>query len=278
MSASPRYIHGTTPDEQVRLSRLNGLLNAGCLREIALAGGERIVDFGSGLGQLTRAMARAAGAGGCVVGIEFSEAQIAEAARQAEAAGEGGLVEWRRGDVADPPLSAEEWGTFDVAHARYVLEHVRDPLGVVKQMVRAVRPGGRVILADDDHSVMRWWPDVPGLQHVWDTYVRTYDVNGTDPIVGRRLVELLHQAGANPVRTALVFFGSCSGEAAFTAYVENLARVLEGAGEAMAETGAVTPEQLAGTMRRLRAWGARPDAALWFSLPIAEGVRPVSGG
>src|SRR5688572_33292952 len=50
------YIHGTAPQEQARLSLLNDLLNARCLRELDLKGGERILDVGSGLGQLSRAM------------------------------------------------------------------------------------------------------------------------------------------------------------------------------------------------------------------------------
>ncbi len=58
------YIHGTAPDEQERLSRLNDLINDRSLREMNLAAGERAIDIGSGLGQLTRAMARQVGAGG----------------------------------------------------------------------------------------------------------------------------------------------------------------------------------------------------------------------
>lgn len=273
MHASPRYIHGTTPDEQARLSRLNDLLNDACLREIAPVPGGRVIDFGCGLGQLTRALARVAGPGQ-VLGVEFSAEQIAEARRQASAAGEADLVEWRRGDVAHPPLEDREWGTFDLAHARFILEHVPEPLGVVRQMVRAVRPGGRIVLADDDHDVLRLWPEPPGLAQVWTAYVRTYDRLGNDPYVGRRLVSLLHSAGARPVRTAQVFFGSCSGNAAFPAYVENLARVIEGAREAILETHAVEIGAFEDAMAALREWGRRPDAAIWFSMPLAEGVRP----
>jgi SAM-dependent methyltransferase len=273
MAPTARYIHGTTPEEQARLSRLNELLNEACLREIAPRGGERVLDFGSGTGQLTRAMARLAGSGR-VVGIEFSAEQIAEARRQAAAAEEEGLVEWRQGDVAHPPLAEAEWGTFDVAHARFILEHVPEPLGVVRQMVRAVRPGGRIVLADDDHDVLRLWPEPPGLDQVWNAYVRTYDRLGNDPYVGRRLVSLLHSAGARPARTAQVYFGSCSGHPSFPAYVENLARVLEGARAAILETHAVEIGALEDAMAALRDWGRRPDAAIWFSMPLAEGIRP----
>ena len=62
------YLHGTAPEEQNRLSLLNDLLNESAIQMMNLKGGERILDVGSGLGQLTRAMARAAGR--TVVGIE----------------------------------------------------------------------------------------------------------------------------------------------------------------------------------------------------------------
>ena len=54
MPASNRYIHGSGPPEQGRLSRLNELLNAASLRELDLKGGEQILDVGSGIAQLSR--------------------------------------------------------------------------------------------------------------------------------------------------------------------------------------------------------------------------------
>src|SRR4051812_4913370 len=152
------YIHGTAPEEQARLSSLNDLLNRAALRELGLRGGEKIVDFGAGLGQLTRDMARAAKAR--VVGIERSPKQIAEAMRQAAAASEESLLELRQGDVQEGVPRAEE-GSYDLAHARFVLEHVPDPLVVVKAMMKAVRPGGRLVLQDDDHDILRLWPEPP---------------------------------------------------------------------------------------------------------------------
>jgi SAM-dependent methyltransferase len=263
-----QYIHGTAPEEQARLSQLNGLLNGAALRELRLRGGERIVDFGCGLAQLTRAMARRAGVR--AVGLERSADQIGEALRQARAEGEDQLLELREADV----LFAEvEAGAYDLAHARFVLEHVPDPLAVVKAMVRAVRPGGRIVLQDDDHDVLRLWPEPPGLRQLWEAYMRTYDRLGNDPIVGRRLVSLLHDAGAKPVRCTWLFFGACAGEKTFPAFVENLHSILAAARDTIVRAGLLGGAEVDEALGHIRAVGQRPDAAFWYAVAYAEGIR-----
>ncbi len=267
---SSHYVHGTSADEQRRLTRLNELLNGASLAEARLAPGERVIDFGAGLGQYSRAMARATGRP--VVGIERSDAQIAEALAQAVRDGEHALLDLRQGSVSDPPLGDQEWATFDVAHARFLLEHLPDPLSAVRTMVRAVRPGGRIILTDDDHDVLRLWPEPPGLSAVWQAYQRGYDRHGNDPIVGRRLVQLLHQAGAQPRRNTWIFFGACAGHPDFDAFVGNLACVISGAMDDIVETG-LPRETAQAAIDALTPWSQRPDAAIWFAMAWAEGVR-----
>jgi ubiquinone/menaquinone biosynthesis C-methylase UbiE len=265
------YIHGTAADEQRRLSLLNDiLLNDASLREMALRGDEHIVDFGSGLGQFTRAMARGARRGR-VVGIERDEKQLAEAQRLAAADNESQLVEFRRGDVLNLEV---EWGSFDVAHARFILEHVPDPLRVVKAMVRAVKPGGRIILADDDHGVLRIWPEPPGINDLWNAYIRTYDRIGNDPYVGRRLVSLLHQAGAKPRRNTWIFFGGCAGMEIFDVLAANLAGVIRSARESIINMSLFDRDAFDAVMEQYEIWLRRPDAALWFAVAWAEGARP----
>jgi ubiquinone/menaquinone biosynthesis C-methylase UbiE len=272
--SSDLYIHGSAPDEQRRLSRLNDLLNETSLRELGLRGGERILDVGSGIAQFTRAMARAAGPTGRVIGIERDAAQLEEARRQAAYAGEANLVELRPGDALDLPLQAAEWGSFDLVHARYLLEHLADPLAVVRTMVRAARPGGRIVLADDDHDILRLWPEPPGLMLLWQAYIRSYDRLGTDPYVGRRLVSLLHDAGAVPTRNNWVFFGGCAGTSAFADVVENLARILLGARDVILVTSHLLDQTFDQAIEALNDWSTRADAAFWFAMCWAEGCKP----
>jgi ubiquinone/menaquinone biosynthesis C-methylase UbiE len=267
------YIHGAAPDEQQRLAALNGLINEASLREIGPIGGQDILDVGSGLGQFTHVLARAAGEKGRTVGVEKHPGQLEEARRFARQEGEECLVDFRPGDAHTLPLRDDEWGTFDLAHTRFLLEHVSDPLTVVRGMVRAVRPGGRIVLADDDHDLLRLWPEPPGLGPIWHAYVRTYDRLGNDPYVGRRLVALLHQAGAQPVRNTWLFFGSCAGHPAFGGYVTNLVEILNGARETILAQGLLDREMFDQGVAALRVWGRRPDAAFWYAIAWAEGVR-----
>jgi SAM-dependent methyltransferase len=266
------YIHGAGEEEQARLTLLNDLLNGACLRELAVRPGERILDVGSGLGQLSRAMARAAGRS--VTGIERSPEQIAGARALARDAGEAGLLDLRVGDARDLPLEPGEWGGFDLAHARFVLEHVPDPERVVAAMLRAVRPGGRVVLCDDDHDLLRLHPEPPGVMAVWAAFVETYRRLGNDPLVGRRLVALLEGAGARPRRATWIFFGACAGDPAFAGFAANLAGNLAGAREAIAATGLVGAAEVDRAVEAVRAHARRPDAAIWYAMPWVEAVRP----
>jgi SAM-dependent methyltransferase len=222
-------------------------------------------------------MAIASGQKSKTVGIDASQEQVDEAKRLAKAAKEEGWVEFRVGDAVHPPLREEEWGTFDVAHARFLLEHVPDPGAVVRTMARAVRPGGRIVLEDEDHDILRLWPEPPEVEALWRAYMQTYVRLGNDPHVGKKLVELLRRAGAEPTRNNWIFFGGCSGSPHFPGLVENMSHVLEGARQEILATELLDGRALDGAVEALRAWSRRPDAGIWYGMGVAEGVRSQRG-
>jgi SAM-dependent methyltransferase len=269
------YLHGTEPDEQRRLAAMNDLVNAPLVRDLRLRGGERILDVGAGLGQLTRAMGRARRKAGRVIGVSADPRQIQEARRLAEAAGEAGLVELRAGDALDLPLEDREWASFDLVIARFLLEHLPDPLRAVRGMVRAACPGGRIVLADDDHPVLRPWPEIPGFAPLWAAYQEAFRRLGTDPEIGKRLVSLLHEAGAKPRRNTWLFFGSCAGSPDWKPLIGNLVGVLRTARTTMDQHNLLTPEAFTSGIKEIKRWAERPDAAFWFAIAVAEGTRPV---
>jgi SAM-dependent methyltransferase len=266
---SSPYIHGSSAEEHERLGWMNALLNARELAAIQPRGDERVLELGAGTGIFARALAEKLPAG-CVIGVERDDRQIVAARRTAEGCGN---LELRQGDALNPPLAGGEWGGFDLVHARFLLEHLEDPAGAVGVMLRAARLGGRIVLVDDDHETMRPWPEPPGFVPMWRAYCEQYARRRMDPYIGRRLVALLYGAGARTVRTEMLFFGACAGMPEFNHAADNLIGVLAGAAEAIAEAGSLDRADISSTLAELRSWQRRTDAALWYALPFAEGMK-----
>jgi len=268
------YIHGSKPEEQSRLSLLNELINERCIQLMDLEGGEKIIDMGSGLGQFTLAMARRIGMKGKCLGIERDNHQLETANKNLAKQGEITWVEFRQGDAENMPLSHQEWNSFDVGHARFVLEHLSKPEIALRQLVKAVRPGGRVVLEDDDHVGLLLYPEPPGFSTLWTAYMRSYDRLGNDPYIGRRLVSLMYDCGLRKIRNDVVFFGDCAGSTTFQSYVTNLIGVIETARNIMTEGNLISKLVLDESMKHLREWAQLPTAALWYQIYWAVGFKP----
>lgn len=250
------------------VSIVDRLLNRDCLRALALDTEERVLDVGCGFGELTCAMAVASAR---VLGIDKDPTIVDAARAKALARGLGDRTEFRAGRAAELPLRTQEWGSFNVAHARFLLESLRDPRAAVAQMVRAVRPGGRIVLVDDDHETLRLWPEAPRVMAAWRAYLAWFDAAGGDSVVGRKLVAILHDSGARPVRAASLSFGVCAGEASFTDAVARLRSILETERQGILTTGCVDEAGLEAALDELSAWALRPDSAAFYVVRLAEG-------
>ncbi|NJN43106.1 MAG: methyltransferase domain-containing protein [Flammeovirgaceae bacterium] len=246
------YIHGSHPEEQKRLSLLNELINGRCLELINLTKGDRVIDIGSGLGQFTLAMADRVGEDGFCLGIERDPEQIKVAEVNKMKNTERLPVEFRIGDVSDLNLKNEELESFEVGHARFILEHLSNPKLALNELVKAIKPGGRIVLEDDDHAGFILFPEPPGFSILWNAYMRSYDCLGNDPFIGRRLVALLHEAGLRSIRNDLIFFGDCAGSPTFTSYVENLIGVIRTAYPTMIEHNLITAEAFKESIGQLK--------------------------
>jgi len=117
------------------------------------------------------------------------------------------------------------------------------------------------------------WPEPAGFTPLWKAFQRTYDRLGCDPYIGRRLVSLLHDAGAAPVRSTWIYFGSCAAEPKWPGFVENIHSQLAGTREAMVEGGLLGAAEIDAALGAFREWAHRPEAAIWYAICWAEGVR-----
>jgi ubiquinone/menaquinone biosynthesis C-methylase UbiE len=271
-SGMSNYIHGSLPTEQERLTRLNDLINRPCLALLDPQAGECVLDVGSGLGQLSLMIAEKVGPNGKCLGIERDQNQLKTALQNLENANTP-WVEFRQGNAENLELQHGEWGTFDVAHTRFVLEHVHQPESVLLGMTKAVRPGGKVVLADDDHMGLCLYPEPLGFPQLWQAYIRSYDRLGNDPFIGRRMVSLLYQAGLRHIRNNVVFFGDNAGSPTFQTYADNLIGILNGVKELLIKEGLTSEPVFQDTLDRLHSWVRLPDAALWYTIYWAAGEK-----
>jgi SAM-dependent methyltransferase len=110
----------------------------------ALEPGEAVLDLGSGSGMDSFLAALAVGPDGKVVGVDMTEQQLAKARRLAAEAGLDS-VEFREGYIEDPPVDPE---AFDCVISNGVINLSPDKAAVFAAAARALRPGGRLAIAD----------------------------------------------------------------------------------------------------------------------------------
>jgi ubiquinone/menaquinone biosynthesis C-methylase UbiE len=263
------YIHGSDPSEQDRLARLNRLINNRCFPKLKLEKGFRVLDVGSGLGQFTYQMSQAIGEGGFCLGIERDTNQISVAKKNHVAAN----LEFRQGDALHLPLTPTEWETFDIVHTRFLLEHLPNPSKAVSEMVKALRPGGRIILEDDEHEAVILFPEPTGFKELWAAYVQSYIEVGNDPFIGRKLTKLLVDQGIKDIHNDVVFFGDCAGTETFHLFTSNLIEVIATSYPVMISSNLISERDYQLARENIKAWGALPHASLWYNINIAEGIK-----
>lgn len=165
------------------------------LRFVPVRRGEVVLEVGAGTGVVARDLATMVGPRGHVVGIDPSRALLRIARTLCGRHPAGARITLRAGDGARLPFVAAR---FDVAVALTVILHVAEPLAVVREMARVVKPGGRVGLQDQDFGVVAaTHPDRALTDRILDgVAAKLYE----EPYSGRRLPGLLREAGLERAR------------------------------------------------------------------------------
>ncbi len=117
-------------------------------RRFALGEVRSVLDLGCGQGHWGRLLDTVTAADAQTVGVDMEAEWVAEATRQAAAAGLGARFRYEPGTVER--LRFRD-GSFDLVTCQTVLIHVRDPPAVIAEMVRVTRPGGLVLVAEPNN-------------------------------------------------------------------------------------------------------------------------------
>lgn len=113
----------------------------------------RILDMATGTGDLALLLARRI-PGAQVTGIDLSEGMLAAARAKAKAAGLGERIELVRGEAE---LTGLPDASFDVATVAFGVRNFEDLEGGLRELVRAVRPGGHVVILEFSTPTLPVW-------------------------------------------------------------------------------------------------------------------------
>jgi SAM-dependent methyltransferase len=152
-----------------------------------LRAGAHVLDVGCGAGDDARALAGLVGPRGRVVAVDVDPMMLAEAERRS--GGQTLPIEFRLIDVYHLDYPED---TFDGARAERTFLHLADPARALAQMVRVVRPGGKVVVLDRDIETRTM--DVPD-RGVTRRIVNFWCDSFLGGWIGRQLPRLFREAG-----------------------------------------------------------------------------------
>ena len=239
VSGSP-YVLGHTERELERLARqaaLIGPVTRALLVEAGVGPGMRVLDVGTGRGDVALIAAELVGEEGSVVGVDLAPSAVA-AARERVAGLPLRNVSFREGD----PAALDYEQLFDAVVGRYVLQFIPDPSATLRRLAANVVPGGVVAFHEIDWTGHRSFPAV----ELWDRCCRlateALAAGGADTQIGAKLPAVFAAAGldAPTLRMSTVVGGGARSDDA----VARLIRLFTTLRPVLEERGLVAPGEL----------------------------------
>ncbi|HLI70509.1 MAG TPA: methyltransferase domain-containing protein [Ktedonobacteraceae bacterium] len=190
----PHYLFGHSAQETQQLQlQARALFPATrhFLQRAGLTQGMRVLEVGSGAGDVALLAADLVGPTGQVIGIEKNPRILETARKRAQAAGVL-HVSFQEADLTSLQVEHE----FDALVGRYILQHLPEPATALRQLAQYVRPGGIVVFLEADLTHLGTCvPHAPLFEQVGEWIKEAFRRSGIDTQMGLRLYHVFLEAG-----------------------------------------------------------------------------------
>lgn len=233
---SDGYVHGYDRRENERLQDQAGTLVDLLHWDTSYPAGSRVLEAGCGVGAQTLTLARNS-PNARIVSVDLSERSVAQAKKEADAAGVTN-VQFQQADILALPF---ERGSFDHVFVCFVLEHLRHPIEALHVLKALLRPGGTITVIEGDHGSTYFHPDSGAAREAIRCLVELQRAAGGNAMIGRELYPLLITAGFSEVRVSprMVYVDSSKPELVEGFTKKTFTAMVEGVRESAIETGIV---------------------------------------
>lgn len=187
------YLLGHDPDELARLEHQAMVLvpaTRAVLRMAGIVPGMRVLDLGTGAGDVALEVAAMVGPTGSVVGIDQSVPALTLAAQRVEQRNVTN-VSFVHGKLEDIDLIDD----FDAVVGRLVLLYTPEPDKVLAKFARLVRSGGVVVMMEYEMTAAGSLPPTELSTRVIRWITEAFHRSGLDESLGARLAGVLARAG-----------------------------------------------------------------------------------